>query len=352
LLLVPLPDVTVSSFLVATSLSVGGGRGNNSESRGNSLSSSSLILQSRCFRVRVASSGNSDNSITEEDPLQAAGEPEDLKRRLLIDLASFRWLLQKDSDEGGGVAVDFGVKGGELDQETRAPQKVDYYSVSKEVGDAAALIVKLCGEDFAKAAAAGKRKGAVVAEPTKFLGDKERGDECPLNGPWRLLFTTAADATFNSKKARRGTAKVKNVVNGRLGRITNVIDFDAKEDGREPTLKQLNVVIKAEAEGPNRVNLQFRYAKLLLTKFFGIPLFGWKLPIYIPVPAPFLTRLLVLIGRILRFGRKEGTKRKVPKAYFDVLYLDDQLRIHKTGDDNLFVQGREEKWPEAMPLFQ
>ena len=33
-------------------------------------------------------------------------------------------------------------------------------------------------------------------EPTLYLGDKEKGDQSPLNGEWKLLFTTAADASF------------------------------------------------------------------------------------------------------------------------------------------------------------
>ena len=161
-----------------------------------------------------------------------------------------------------------------------------------------------------------------------------------------MLFTTAADASF-SKNSTRGSAKVQNIVDGQRGRITNVIDFLPKEDGSAPPLKQLNVVIKAKAESEKRVGLVFKYAKAVFNK----KLFGRNLALYIPVPAPFLTRLIVLLSRIFKFGRKKGTERKVPKAYFDVVYLDKSLRIHRTGDDNLFVQGKEE-WQEARPLFQ
>jgi hypothetical protein len=54
--------------------------------------------------------------------------------------------------------------------------------------------------------------------------------------------------------------------------------------------------------------------------------------IVIPVPGPFITRVLSLLGR----GPKEGP----PPAYFDVIYLDDELRVHVTGQGNLFVQRR------------
>jgi hypothetical protein len=158
------------------------------------------------------------------------------------------------------------------------------------------------------------------------------------------LFTTAADANF-SKNSTRGAAKAQNIVNATKGTITNVIDFYTKADGTEPVLKQLNVVIGAIAVSPKRVELQFRYVKAILTKFF---FFKLRWPLYIPVPGPFITRCIVFISRILKFGRKGGFK--VPKAYFDVLYLDEDLRVHRTGEDNLFVQARD-SWESAKPLL-
>ena len=232
------------------------------------------------------------------------------------------------------------MKGGEIDAKTRAPQKVDYYSISHEAGRAADAVM-----DAAESLAARNP----TEEPTLYLGDRERGKLCPLDGEWKLLFTTAADATF-SRNSTRGYATAKNVVDASRGRITNVVDFAPTygEDGGivgEPVLKQLNVVIAATAAGKSRVELRFRYARAVLTKFFG-----WKIrwSLYIPVPAPFITRIIVLVSRLLRFGG--GTKKVVPRAYFDVLYLDDQLRIHRTGEDNLFVQAKD-TWAEARPLL-
>jgi hypothetical protein len=214
---------------------------------------------------------------------------------------------------------------------------VDYYAVSKDVGDAAQEVIKIA-DDLATV--------SPIDEPTKYLGDKENGDKAPLNGPWKLLFTTAADASF-SKNSTRGSARIQNIVNAKRVRITNVIDFEPKADGSSPPLKQLNVVIKAKAESEKRVGLVFKYAKPV----FNRKIFGRNIVLYIPVPAPFLTRLIVLLSRILKFGRKKGSERKVPKAFFDVVYLDESLRIHRTGDDNIFVQGKEQ-WKEAVPLFQ
>jgi len=257
-----------------------------------------------------------------------------LKTSLLTSIARLRNLQERDGDFG----IDFGVKGGELNETSRAPQRVDFYSISTDVGEAADEVLEICDQ---------LAQVSPIEEPTKYLGDEENGDKCPLNGAWKLLFTTAADASF-SKNSTRGDAKAQNIVDAAKGRITNVIDF-AKKNGTDPVLKQLNVVIRAKAASKTRVELQFRYAKAVLTKFLFFPLFGRTLPLYIPVPGPFITRIIVFVSRILRFGRKSA--KKVPKAYFDVLYLDKDLRVHKTGEDNVFVQAKE-TWGAARPLLE
>ncbi|KAL7541384.1 hypothetical protein ACHAXR_011857 [Thalassiosira sp. AJA248-18] len=256
----------------------------------------------------------------------------DLKADLLKRIETLRTIKERDGD----FSVDFGVKGGEIDKKSRAPQKVNFYSISDDAGKAADAVMETADQ---------LASNNPSDEPTLYLGDKEKGDQSPLNGEWKLLFTTAADATF-SKNSTRGAAAVKNVVDAKHGRITNVIDFPLTQNGTEPVLKQLNVVIGAKAAGKSRVELRFRYAKAVLTKFLW-----WKRQwsLYIPVPAPFITRLIVFFGRIFRFGRKD--KKVPPKAYFDVLYLDDQLRIHRTGEDNFFVQAKETAWEEAKPFL-
>ncbi len=261
-----------------------------------------------------------------------------LKADLLQRIQKLRTLKERDGD----FSIDFGVKGGELDKKSRAPQKVDFYTISEEVGKAVDEVIAVTNE---------LQKCSPTDNPTLYLGDKEKGNEAPLNGEWKLLFTTAADASF-SKNSKRGSASVKNVVDASRGRITNVIDFQgsstASDDAtshEEPLVKQLNVVIAAKPAGKSRVGLQFKYAKIVLSRFFG-----WKRQwnLYIPVPAPFITRLIVFFSRIFRFGRKD--KKVPPKAYFDVLYLDDELRIQRTGEDNLFVQAKP-TWEDAAPFF-
>lgn len=257
-------------------------------------------------------------------------EVEVLKEELLrrIDNLRTAQLLE------GQFSIDFGVNGGELNQTSRAPQKLDFYTISPSVGNAADEVLHACEELVAQ---------NPTPNPTKFLGDRLKGNESPLDGPWKLLFTTAADATF-SKNSTRGDAKVQNIVDAKKGRITNVIDFlPPPRSDRPKLLQQLNVVIKAKALNEKRVELQFKYAKAVFSRFFGLPI-KWNL--WVPVPATFITRLIVFFNRFFR--RK--MVQMPPKAYFDVLYLDEDLRIHKTGEDNIFVQARD-SWSSARFLF-
>lgn len=100
----------------------------------------------------------------------------------------------------GGVNIDFGVKGGELDKDTRAPTNLadgGFYAVSEELGKAADDVLARVDELFPL---------NPTPDPTRFLGTNE-GEKCPLHGCWSNIFTTAADATF-SKDSERGDAKV------------------------------------------------------------------------------------------------------------------------------------------------
>ena len=267
-----------------------------------------------------------------EVPTTSGPEAESLKEDLLKRINQLRTAKVL----GGDFSIDFGVKGGELNETSRAPTKVDFYSISDSVGYAADSVLSTCERLYAI---------NPVTNSTMFLGDRQRGGESPLDGPWKLLFSTAADATFSSNSTR-GDAKVQNVVNARKGRITNVIDFISSTQGdKPPLLQQLNVVIKAIPLSEKRVELQFKYARAVFSRFFFIPI-KWSL--YIPVPGPFITRIIVFLNRLFR--RKSGITMP-PKAYFDIMYLDNDLRIHKTGEDNIYVQARE-SWAAAKRLLQ
>ena len=142
----------------------------------------------------AASSGTSGTS---------AKRPEELKAELLRMIASLREAKERDGD----FSVDFGVKGGEIDKDKRTPQKVDFYSISEDVGKTADQVMEL---------ALALHDVNPTTNATLYLGTED-GDKSPLNGQWKLLFTTAADATF-SKNSTRGYATAQNVVDARRGR--------------------------------------------------------------------------------------------------------------------------------------
>lgn len=286
-------------------------------------------LCSRYGKCLESTSSSSSSSFT--------GEPsrvDKLKSELLEKIATLNRLQEED----GKIAVDFGVKGGEIDQKSRAPRKLDFYTVSERVGKAADAIFETVEE---------LSEVNPTTAATEGLGDKNYAGNPPLDGPWNLLFSTAADANF-SKDSKRGDATAGNIVEARRGKMTNVIKFapSTDKDGnpKPKAVDELRVRLAATAEGPNRVSIVFRYVAVKFTKFFFLPL-RWTL--YIPVPAPVIGKIVIAASNLKnRLLRNKTEPRKPPKGFFDVLFLDRELRVHKTGESNFFVQARPD-WTTA-----
>jgi hypothetical protein len=175
----------------------------------------------------------------------------------------------------GKTSVDFGVKGGELDKDTRAP--ADLRAVWSPPVKAAADGV-VAGIDALVAARTAS--GAPPLDATQFLGTAE-GAKCPLDGAWANAWTTAADASF-SPNSTRGDARVFNVVDATRGRVTNVIDF---VPGPASKLAQFRVSLAATALSPTRVGLRFRLVRARLAK---PKLFGLLRQVTSPALPPFL----------------------------------------------------------------
>ena len=88
----------------------------------------------------------------------------------------------------GTVPIDFGVKGGELDKKSRAPRNLfpdGFDAVSPAVGTAAKAAVDALAVEKSLAANA---------------ADSWKTADSLLTGEWSNLWTTAADATFDSKR--------------------------------------------------------------------------------------------------------------------------------------------------------
>lgn len=148
-----------------------------------------------------------------------------------------------------------------------------------------------------------------------------------------MRFTTASDATF--KPGRRGPATTLQYVNSTIGTFTNIIEF-RENKGK---VKGFQVVVEGKPVNDKRINLTFRRVIIDRRSRVGLN------RIVIPLPN---------FNFLQRFSRKKNlpeevsqeinvdtsTKKKREGPHFNMLYLDDEMRIHKTGEGNYFVQTR------------
>lgn len=163
---------------------------------------------------------------------------------------------------------------------------------------------------------------------------------------WKLRFTTAIDATF--KPGKMGPVTTKQYVNATLGTFTNVIEF--KENPGKT--RGFQVVVEGRPTNDTRIDLTFKRVIIDRTSKIGLN------RIVIPLPnfsffsniKKFFTRIAQRFIRVLSLfarnndkqNKEENVKEKERNEgpYFNMLYLDDEMRIHKTGDGNYFVQTR------------
>lgn len=151
---------------------------------------------------------------------------------------------------------------------------------------------------------------------------EKKGDACKLEGTWRLLFTTGADATFRKTNATGKAVTFQNI-DSRKGYFVNSVDFPSSSG----PLRGFRVVVKGVRLSDTEVQLKFRRVKLLRSsRFFR------KLIIPLP-PSGFLRA----IARWASRGKGQLSSRG---AGFEMLYLDDELRCHKTFDGQYFLQQR------------
>ena len=148
-----------------------------------------------------------------------------------------------------------------------------------------------------------------------------------------MRFTTASDATF--KPGRRGPATTLQYVNSTIGTFTNIIEF-RENKGK---VKGFQVVVEGKPVNDKRINLTFRRVIIDRRSRVGLN------RIVIPLPN---------FNFFQRFSRKKNlpeevseevnidtsAKKKREGPHFNMLYLDDEMRIHKTGEGNYFVQTR------------
>lgn len=151
----------------------------------------------------------------------------------------------------------------------------------------------------------------------------------PLEGVWKLRFTTAADATF--KPGKRGAAVTTQIANATSGFFLNQIAFP-DNPGK---VEGFTVFVKGTPMSDHRMALTF--ARVEVDRKSRAPRLFGKLTFWLPNLLP-----------IVNFFKRKDEHLSPP--FFDVMYLDEDLRIHKTDQGNYFVQTRlYQVWDPAHP---
>jgi len=163
------------------------------------------------------------------------------------------------------------------------------------------------------------------------------GSSAPLNGAWRLLYTNAKDAEAPARTERNSDAKfgdeVATSVDVKTGQRINAATGECvnfiKLSGDKKPFDQLEITIKMTPLSDSRVRLDFLKGKVLNEKA-PLPFlrdFNFNFPP--PGVSDFVAKL-------------RGMDPNVePQAYFDILYIDQQMRAHRTGEGKIFVQMRD-----------
>jgi len=152
-----------------------------------------------------------------------------------------------------------------------------------------------------------------------------------LNGEWELDFTTASEGEVprnnnnnNNKQGNADEVKTYQSIDANTGVIYNIIDRGLPEKG-------LKIAVGAEPTRPNRVALDFRTIEAYNNKF------PKKVVLRFPPRNFFRT-----IFKAQQFLKNEPFSETEFKeiGHFDVLFLDDDLRIQRNSEGNLFINSR------------
>jgi hypothetical protein len=157
-----------------------------------------------------------------------------------------------------------------------------------------------------------------------------------MDGVWRLRFTTSADE--KTTQGRRGPQTITQMVNTTVGTLTNVIEFK-EHPGK---VKGFRVVYQGQAVSDTGLDLQ--YQRLVIDRrsrwrlhTVVVPLAGVVVPRFIRkrIPRPAEDNRL----RLLRQGAAPDKVKAAP-LQLETLYLDEEMRIHVTGDGNYYIHTR------------
>ncbi len=175
--------------------------------------------------------------------------------------------------------------------------------------------------------------------PTQGLMDPSSVSSAPLDGAWKLLFTNAKDAEaparteknnnekFGDEVAQGVKVKTGQRINAAEGKCINYIELSGDRDKRP--FDRLEITIRMTPLSEKRVRLDFEKGRALNEK---APLSFLK-DFRFNFPPPSFNDLV---------ARVRGLNPSIePQAYFDVLYIDNEIRAHRTGEGKIFVQKRD-----------
>lgn len=246
---------------------------------------------------------------------------EELKRALISSARAFKDAQEAQWDAEAALPV---VEGGrpsvspQVDERFSSPLKAEGFG-NVELGYDAVL-GRLRNETVALIEELATRNPT----PRPFVGWRSTEEACALDGTWRLLFTTGADATFRKTNAT-GRAVTFQRIEARKGLFINSVDFPTST-GR---LRGFRVVVRGVRLSDSEVSLKFRRVKLLRRARLSL-----LRTLVIPLPPSWLLRA---IARLASRGKGQLSTRG---AGFQMLYLDESLRCHITFDGQYFVQQR------------
>ena len=172
-----------------------------------------------------------------------------------------------------------------------------------------------------------------IEEPTRGIADGAA--DAPLRKCWRLVYTSASDV---STLAANPLASLGGIYQDarELPVVVNVIDsfprllanLPPEAASKLATTTRLRVQTRARPRSATRVGLTFERVGAE-----QLAILGQEVPDWLPRPAVDLPQLgLDVQRRIFSVGDEEDPRDAASNpAFFDVMYLDDELLIIKQG---------------------
>uniref|UniRef100_A0A7S1C2D1 Plastid lipid-associated protein/fibrillin conserved domain-containing protein n=1 Tax=Corethron hystrix TaxID=216773 RepID=A0A7S1C2D1_9STRA len=145
-----------------------------------------------------------------------------------------------------------------------------------------------------------------------------------LGGDWKLDFTTAPEREVPRESENDDAAKTYQTVDTERGVIYNIIDRGLPEKG-------LRIAVGAEATRTNRVALDFRTIEAYNDRF--------PKKVVLNFPPRSFFRTVFKFQKLVKGEPYDETEFK-EIGHFDLLFLDEDLRIQQNSEGNIFINSK------------